>query len=168
MSAIRTAFWNVQNLFDTKASDIATDLGFTPAKGWTPDRLEQKLDVLASIINGMFGGKGPELLGLCEVENVELMRRLRSRLRNREDLCIAHVDSPDIRGIDTSLFYSSKHFAIKGDVKAHLIHLQYPTRDILEVPLFVREKGKVDSDSEIPPSNPGDMATPACRLVVVM
>jgi len=30
MSAINVAFWNVQNLFDTTASPIATDLDYTP------------------------------------------------------------------------------------------------------------------------------------------
>ena len=57
--------------------------------------------------------------------------------------------SPRISGgIDTSLVYSADRFEIVPDgdsdhhetnPQAHLVHLQFPTRDILEVPLFVRE-----------------------------
>jgi hypothetical protein len=32
MPVIKVASWNLQNLFDTTASDIAADLEFTPAK----------------------------------------------------------------------------------------------------------------------------------------
>ena len=65
----RTAFLNVQNLFDTTASVIAADLEFTPDEGWTPAVLDRKLDVLANVMYVVFEGEGPELLGLCEVEN---------------------------------------------------------------------------------------------------
>ena len=102
---IRTAFWNVQNLFDTTASEIAADLEFTPDKGWTDAVLGRKLDALASVVNAMFGGQGPELLGLCEVENEAVVKRLAKLLK--PDLTIAHVESPDIRGIDTSLLYAA-------------------------------------------------------------
>jgi hypothetical protein len=33
MPEIKIAFWNVGNLFDTTASELATDLEFTPADG---------------------------------------------------------------------------------------------------------------------------------------
>ena len=96
MSGIRTAFWNVQNLFDATASDIAADLKFKPADGWTNDWLREKLDSLASVINDIFDGSGPEILGLCEVENRALVQELVCRL-NGNNLRIAHVESPDIR-----------------------------------------------------------------------
>jgi hypothetical protein len=35
MSEIKIAFWNVGNLFDKTASELATDLEFTPEFGWT-------------------------------------------------------------------------------------------------------------------------------------
>ena len=35
MAEIKVAFWNLQNLFDTTASEIAADLEFTPDDGWT-------------------------------------------------------------------------------------------------------------------------------------
>lgn len=149
MEDIRVAFWNVQNLFDTTESDIAADFEFTKDEGWTSARLDEKLNALATVINAMFDGAGPELLGLCEVENREVLERLAQRLRG--NFRIAHVDSPDIRGIDASLLYCANRFEIAasgnphnpdvGGVRAHLVHLRYPTRDIFEVPLVVRESG---------------------------
>ena len=38
---IRTAFWNVQNLFDMIASEIVADMEFTPDGGWTPAVLDR-------------------------------------------------------------------------------------------------------------------------------
>lgn len=73
MSAINIAFWNVQNLFDTTASPIATDLEFTPEQGWTDEVFDIKVANIASIIRQMHGGTGPDLLGLCEVENKEVV-----------------------------------------------------------------------------------------------
>ena len=149
MEDIRVAFWNVQNLFDTTESDIAADLEFTQDAGWSRARLCEKLDALATVINAMFEGRGPELLGLCEVENREVLELLVQRLRGKFE--IAHIDSPDVRGIDTSLLYCANRFAIaasddpldpdRAGVRAHLVHLRYPTRDIFEVPLVVRATG---------------------------
>ena len=144
MEDIRAAFWNVQNLFDTTESHIAADLEFTPSNGWTRSRLCEKLDALARVINAMFDGAGPELLGLCEVENRAVVELLVKRLQRK--LSIAHVDAPDIRGIDASLLYCPERFSIaesanpvENTVRGHLVHLRYPTRDIFEVPLIVRE-----------------------------
>ena len=132
MEDIRVAFWNVQNLFDTAESDIAADFEFTEGEGWTPARLDEKLGALATVINAMFDGAGPELLGLCEVENREVLEMLVQRLGG--NLRIAHVDSPDIRGIDASLVYCGDRFEIAasgeplnpegGAVRAHLVHLR--------------------------------------------
>lgn len=140
MPRIKVAFWNLQNLFDTTASEIASDLEFTPKQGWTPEVLERKLDNLAAVINLMHGGQGPDLLGVCEIENASVARRLIERL-SRRDLKLAHVESPDIRGIDVSLIYSDTIFELAGDPVGHLVHLRFPTRNIFEVPLRVRETG---------------------------
>jgi len=58
MSDLNVAFWNLQNLFDTSASDIAADLEFTPLEGWTDEVLEQKFDRLVEIIDVWWGGTG--------------------------------------------------------------------------------------------------------------
>ncbi len=76
MAVIKVASWNLQNLFDTTASDIAADLEFTPAQGWDAEALDKKLTNLATVIKAMHGGQGPDLLGIVEVETKELLEEL--------------------------------------------------------------------------------------------
>ena len=140
MSEVKVAFWNVQNLFDTTVSEIAADLEYTPAHGWDQAAYTAKVDNLAEVIAGLHGGSGPDLLGLCEVENIGVVQDLVSKL-NRPDYAIAHVEAPDIRGIDCSLVYSRDTFDLIGEPVGHLIHLRYPTRDAFEVRLKVKENG---------------------------
>ncbi|MEP3478883.1 MAG: endonuclease/exonuclease/phosphatase family protein [Fuerstiella sp.] len=136
---IKVAFWNLQNLFDIEASQLASDLEFTPVHGWDRDTFEQKVRNLADVIRQMFNGQGPDLLGICEVENERVANMLVQAI-GRDDYAVAHVEHPDIRGIDTSLIYSKKIFDFdKEKTKGHLVHLRYPTRDIFEVHLRVKQ-----------------------------
>ncbi len=143
MSEIKVAFWNVQNLFDTTASPIAADLEFTPAQGWTQPVYQAKVTNLASIIKKMHGGAGPDLLGLCEVENKNVVDDLLTEI-GRPDYRVAHVESPDIRGIDCSLIYSANVFAKPPakDIEGHLVHFRFPTRDIFQVRLTLKGTGE--------------------------
>jgi predicted extracellular nuclease len=138
MSEIKIAFWNLQNLFDTTISEIAADLGYTPERGWTEAVMEQKISNLAAVINQMHDGDKPDLLGVCEIENKNLAEKLIEAI-DRDDYKVAHVESPDIRGIDTSLIYSSDVFELDAEPIGHLVHLRFKTRDIFEVPLRVKE-----------------------------
>jgi hypothetical protein len=140
MTAIKIAFWNLQNLFDTQASVIAADLGFTPAEGWTQAVYQVKIENLAQAIRLMHGGQLPDLLGIAEIETKAVVEDLIAAT-GRDDYAIAHDESPDIRGIDTSLIYSQNIFELNGAPVGHLVHLRYPTRDIFEVPLRVIENG---------------------------
>jgi endonuclease/exonuclease/phosphatase family metal-dependent hydrolase len=140
MATLKVASWNLQNLFDITASDIAADLEFTPEQGWDAEALDNKLTNLAEIIKLMHGGQGPDLLGICEVENKPLLDELVART-GLPNLVVAHIDSPDIRGIDTSLIYSSKVFVPDGEPVGHNIHFRHPTRDVFEVPLKVKSNG---------------------------
>jgi hypothetical protein len=142
---IKVAFWNLQNLFDAQLSEIAADLGFTAANGWTGEVVEAKLDQLAEVIRLMHEGQMPDLLGVCEVENASLMQRLADRL-DADRYAIAHVESPDIRGIDVSLMYDRHVFYPHPDQapRAMKVTNRYPTRDIFEVPLCLH-----GSDAEL-------------------
>lgn len=140
MPDIKIAFWNVENLFDTTASEIAADLEFTPAEGWTQEVYEAKVKNLAEIVKQMHGGQGPDLLGLCEIENRKVVQDLIDAT-GRADYRVAHVESPDIRGIDTTLVYSDQVFKdpAASDIRGHLIHHRYPTRDIFQVRLEAKQ-----------------------------
>lgn len=138
---IKVAFWNLQNLFDAELSDIAADLGFTAENGWTVPVVEAKLNRLAEVIRLMHDGAMPDLLGLCEVENRGLVQRLVDLL-DADRYAIAHVESPDIRGIDVSLIYDKRIFRLHPDhpITAHWVTNRYPTRNIFEVPLLLGEQ----------------------------
>jgi hypothetical protein len=80
---IKIAFWNVGNLFDIEKNEIATDFEFTPEKGWTKEVRDIKVENLSKIIKSMKYNEenesieyGPDLLGLCEVENKNILDKL--------------------------------------------------------------------------------------------
>lgn len=106
---VRVAWWNLENLFDhqnaQRPAELAQRLG-RELNGWTVAVRNQKLDQLAAIVRQMFNGAGPDLLGICEVENERVAEMLAGRLnlpgRNYQ---VLHHASPDARGIDVSLVY---------------------------------------------------------------
>jgi hypothetical protein len=146
---INIAFWNLGNLFDTLEDPISDDFDFVPSKGWTEATQAAKVANLASVTDSMFGGTGPDLLGVCEVENEATLQQLVDAVQVRDDLVVMHfADGPDVRGIDCALVYSNQIFQpfefIAPEPPApigHVIHNRYPTRDIFEVPLRVLENG---------------------------
>jgi endonuclease/exonuclease/phosphatase family metal-dependent hydrolase len=133
------AFWNVENLFDT-VDDPATegDEEFTPSadKKWTQTRLGIKLSNLSRVICDMNEQRGPDILGLCEVENrhvVELLVKQLSRLKR--DYGIVHQDSPSYRGIDCAVIYDRSKFELTR-ARFHRVP-GMTTRDIVEAELSV-------------------------------
>lgn len=146
---INIAFWNLGNLFDTVQDPISDDFDFTPQEGWTQATQAAKVANLASVIDAMFDGSGPDLLGVCEVENEATLQQLVDAVQVRDDLVVMRYDDgPDVRGIDTALVYSNEMFqpfAIADPEppapKGHVVHNRYPTRDIFEVPLRILENG---------------------------
>jgi hypothetical protein len=146
---INVAFWNLGNLFDTIHDPISDDFDFTPEEGWTTATQATKIANLASVIDAMFDGAGPDLLGVCEVENEATLQQLVDAVTVRDDLRVLPFDDgPDVRGIDCGLVYSDQLFQPFDIVdpeppapKGHIVHNRYPTRDIFEVPLRVTENG---------------------------
>ena len=65
------AFWNLQNLFDTIDDPEKNDESFLPDGDmeFTPERLDKQMYNLSRVIRSMNNEKGPDLLGVCEVEN---------------------------------------------------------------------------------------------------
>ena len=136
------AFWNLENLFDIVNSPRRTDkvaraLGKS-IKGWTQALLDRKITQLSSIIQQMNLNRGPDLLGICEVENkfvVELLIQSLALLgRNYQ---VIHSDSPDQRGIDVAFIYDENLFKVplplEDNVFSHFVLRRTATRDILQV-----------------------------------
>lgn len=120
-------FYNVENLFDTINDPLTLDDDRTPAGKyrWTKERYETKLDRIAKVIedfkiNGL--SAIPDLIGLCEVENVHVLQDLANHSRLRPmGFEIVHQDSPDERGIDVALLYRSDSFVPVAFQKHQLI-----------------------------------------------
>ncbi len=131
------ASWNLENLFDTVDDpNVDGDEEYTPdsVKHWTKERLDIKLTNLARIISKMNEGKGPDVLGVCEVENRKVVEMLVEKLRSlHRKYEIVHKDSPSERGIDCAIIYDSGVFTL---VNSNFHHVDAGnTRDIVEANL---------------------------------
>ncbi|MEJ2600131.1 MAG: hypothetical protein P8Z00_17490, partial [Anaerolineales bacterium] len=136
------AFWNLENLFAPEgfadrepwiAQRLASDL-----KGWTQELFDTKIDQLASIIRQMNGAQGPDILGVCEVENAFVLQQLTARLNgqlNSRNYAVVHVDSTrDHRGIDTAFIYDGLKYVIDPNaIFSHFVMRRTGTRDITQV-----------------------------------
>lgn len=135
------AYWNVENLFDTVDDPMVEgDEDFTPSgkSKWDEERLATKLKALTRIISRMNEGRGPDILGLGEIENREVVELLVKELAPlKRDYKIVHQDSPSSRGIDCAMLVDGVKFVIR-DRKFHAVKdVSKPTRDIVEAELTV-------------------------------
>src|SRR6187401_499672 len=75
---ITIAFYNLENLFDTENDPNKDDEEFLPESEnqWTQDRYTKKLTNMASVIEKLGDEDGPELLGVCEIENRKVLEDL--------------------------------------------------------------------------------------------
>jgi endonuclease/exonuclease/phosphatase family metal-dependent hydrolase len=131
------AFWNLENLFDVEDSPLRTEklrraIGKS-IKGWTQALLGRKISQLAAVIQQMNDGKGPDILGVCEIENAHVMELLVQALAPLgRNYAIAHHDMEDRRGIDVGFIYDGALFT-KEAVFSHFIIRRSATRDLLQV-----------------------------------
>ncbi len=65
------AFYNQENLFDTIDDKHKNDNEFLPTakKQWDTQKYFNKLNHMATVISSMNNQKGPDVIGMCEVEN---------------------------------------------------------------------------------------------------
>lgn len=136
---VRIAFWNIENLFDTIDDPLKRDDDFTPngRYEWTPERLNEKYQHLAQVIND--SENRPAILGLCEIENREVLETLVTEYLDGR-YAIVHRDSPDERGIDVALLHD-RDFTVSYQ-QWHTIPLpgNDRTREILEVHLKPKDQ----------------------------
>jgi hypothetical protein len=108
-------FYNLENLFDTKNDTLVKDDDRTPQGKyhWTLPRLETKLQNISKVVTQInLELKETEWLGLgvCEIENVELLEALTRKNGIVKNAGIIHFDSPDLRGIDVGFLYNQSLF----------------------------------------------------------
>lgn len=131
---VRTiAFYNVENLFDTKDDSLIFDDNRTPngKDRWTTARYHKKLKNISNVISKIGADvtqTSPDLIGLCEVENKQVLQDLINQPALFEkDYGIIHFDSPDERGIDVALLYKKTVF-IPSSFESHRL-LLFNTED---------------------------------------
>lgn len=162
--------YNLENLFDTIDDPKVEDETFLPLKvkkndpeiamrcqrlkrewwreqclktDWTERRLKRKMSRLADVIRRSNGKKGPDVLIVQEVENREILERLRTEyLSDIFSEPAILIEGPDVRGIDIGVLTRLKS---KSEPKLHPIKFTAnenlkeseirATRGILEVEL---------------------------------
>ncbi|MDO6601381.1 endonuclease/exonuclease/phosphatase family protein [Arenibacter palladensis] len=114
---IRTvAFYNLENLFDTINDPLTLDDVRTPVgkDNWTTERYNQKVYNMSKVLSEIGSPdsqNSPDIIGLCELENRQVVEDLTNHPILREkDYGIIHFDSPDERGIDVALLYKKTVF----------------------------------------------------------
>lgn len=145
--SLNVMFWNLENFFDYRNdSTSVSDADFSPrgARRWTKKRFYAKCNAVAKGIMWASAKEGavPDIIGLAEIENAFVLRRLtQATVLRKLDYRIIHFDSPDRRGIDVALLY--RGLKPLDSRPAHLFNADstiMPTRDIL-VASFTRPEG---------------------------
>lgn len=126
---VRTiAFYNVENLFDTVNDSLVFDDDRTPdgKDKWTAKRYQDKIKNISGVlseIGATVTATSPEIIGLCEVENKQVVEDLIAHSHlEKKGYGIVHFDSPDERGIDVALLYKKAAF-IPISFKSHRLLL---------------------------------------------
>ena len=146
MPSYSVVFWNLENLFDVEGSAerppwLAKRLE-KELQGWTDEVLDRKIDRLVHIIRQINHGAGPDILGVCEVENKSVLNRLAAALAPLgRTYAIAHADTEDQRGIDVAFMVDSAKFETK-EIFNHVILKRNATRDLFQVNLRTRDGGR--------------------------
>ncbi|WP_372794429.1 endonuclease/exonuclease/phosphatase family protein [Lutibacter sp.] len=116
--AYTIAFYNLENLFDTKNDPNTLDDDFTPKgkKNWNNYRYKNKIRKLGNVIAQLGTEKSffaPAIVGVVEVENKAVLNDLvaSNKLKNHH-YGFVHYDSPDERGIDVALLYKKELFEL--------------------------------------------------------
>ena len=116
--AYTIAFYNLENLFDTKNDPNTLDDDFTPQgrKNWNTKRYHRKLKKLGNVIAQIGREKSyhsPAIVGVVEVENQLVLNDLIStKYLKNHNYGTVHYDSPDERGIDVALLYKKDLFEV--------------------------------------------------------
>ncbi|MCH8013110.1 MAG: endonuclease/exonuclease/phosphatase family protein [Candidatus Marinimicrobia bacterium] len=134
------AWWNLENLFDVEGSpdrpDYVAKRLASELKGWTAEVLDKKIAQLSWVIKQMNDGQGPDILGVCEVENENVVERLSRSLRGLgRRYKVIHHDTSDGRGIDVAFIYDEKKYDWDRKVYHYEVMKRSATRDILQASL---------------------------------
>ena len=124
-------FWNAENLFDLINDPNKNDDEFAFGGRKNVDQKIYNLKIKNS--SEVVSDLDVDILGLCEVENIDVLNDLNQAYPKRS-YSIIHYESPDSRGIDNALLYDEKRFSIiSSKAISNTLKNGTKTRDILYV-----------------------------------
>jgi len=102
-------FWNIENLFDIENDPNKNDDEFSlnGRKNVTQEIYDLKIKHSAEVLFDL----NVDVLGLCEVENITVLKDL-NRAYGERNYNIVHYESPDKRGLDNALMYDENRFSV--------------------------------------------------------
>ncbi|WP_339835898.1 hypothetical protein [uncultured Maribacter sp.] len=132
-------WWNLENLFDVENSPRRSEflnnhLG-AELNGWNATVLNQKIANLTTVISKFNDSAGPDILGVCEVENefvIELLIDAMNLALNK-DYGFVISEGEDKRGIDTALIYDKAKYGPEQNTFSLRIIKRNTTRDLFQV-----------------------------------
>jgi len=128
-------FYNVNNLYDTINQPDVADDEYTPASGkqWNTTKYNTKLNNIAKVISSVNAPGLPEIVGLAEVENKNILKDLVANpLLKSGNYQIVHEESPDRQGLDVAFLYKKGFFR-------YLSHKKIPIDPKLDSALYLRD-----------------------------
>jgi endonuclease/exonuclease/phosphatase family metal-dependent hydrolase len=126
--------YNVENLFHPEHDSLKDDYEWTAngERRWSYTRYYKKEENLARVLTNIGEWDGVDVVGLQEVENAAVVKRLCYTLR-RNEYDFVHYESPDPRGIDVALVYKKSRVDTLRSEKLSVKSEKFTTRDILYV-----------------------------------
>ena len=123
--------YNVENLFHPAHDSLKDDIEWTQdgERRWSYTRYYKKEENIARVLTNIGEWDGVDIVGLQEIENALVVKRLCYTLR-RNEYDFVHYESPDPRGIDVALIYKKSRV---DTLATRAIRAPFVTRDILYV-----------------------------------
>ncbi|MDP1623539.1 MAG: hypothetical protein Q8M08_14500 [Bacteroidales bacterium] len=138
----KIVFYNTENIFDTIDDPNTSDEDFLPDSRvpWTSERYNHKLSNIARVLIAIDSVNLPAIIGLAEVENIQVLNDLITRTNlQKGDYQALLEEGSDPRGIDVALIF-------RKNVMKYIDHRTFPsahsfkTRSILYVRLADAQK----------------------------
>lgn len=126
--------YNVENLFHPENDSLTNDDEWTAdgERHWSFTRYNRKVENIAKVLTNIGKWSGVDVVGLQEIENAAVVKKLCYTLR-RGEYGFVHYDSPDPRGIDVALIYKKSRIDTISSRAIRIQRSELRTRDILYV-----------------------------------
>jgi predicted extracellular nuclease len=141
-------FYNLDNLYDIYDDPKTNDNDFTPngMYKWDEERYTSKLEKLSEVIQSINGNQLPDVLGVCEVENKNVLNDLIAQKVFHKSYAVVHEDSKDERGADVGLIYNSDMLDLI-EYQSFDVELSKNSRDETRSILWVKFKSHFTLDT---------------------